>query len=104
MPTPHHTHNNRQPQFLSNPGSTCTKTFVVGMNGCKKIRMGVLKRQTTKDQGSVDTPTPPPQEISFTYSFFLVYNPSSPNPPPHRGMKATIMQSLSGKNISLSRH
>lgn len=52
----------------------------MGMNGRKKIRMGVLKRQTTKDQGSANILTPPPQEISLIYSFFLIYTPSSISP------------------------
>lgn len=51
----------------------------MGMNGRKKIRMGVLKRQTTKDQGSANILTPP-KEISLIYFFFLIYTPSSISP------------------------
>lgn len=79
--TPHRTHNNRQPQFLSNPRfyMYIHKPFVMGTNGRKKIRMGVLKRQTTEDQGSANILTPP-QEISLIDSLFLIYTPSSISP------------------------
>lgn len=55
--------------------------------GIQENKNGWLKRQTTKDQGSVNIATPPFQEISFIYSFFLIYTPSSPPHPAHRGME-----------------
>lgn len=52
------------------------------MDARKKI-MAVLKRQTTKYQGSVNTSAPTPQEISFIYSFFWYTTLSTP----HRGIE-----------------
>lgn len=61
------------------------KPFVMGMNGCKKNIIAVLKRQTTKDQGSCKTSTPPPPTGNFFHLLLLL--DTHPSPPPHRGME-----------------
>lgn len=99
-----HKHNNRQPQFLSNPSSTRTQAFVIGMNKCKKKRIGISKAPDYKGPGlSKHLHFSPHQEISFN-SFFFISLPSSPL---HRGMEgrdgqATIIQSqIREKHLSI---